>query len=79
MTSKVTFKVIHKGIESDSKVTSKVTPNVEIRTAGATSAVFFIRGVGLADFSANAAGAVAIYQDDVPINAPAMRVILPHS
>ena len=53
---------------------SKVTPNVEIRTAGATSAVFFIRGVGLADFSANAAGAVAIYQDDVPINAPAMQL-----
>jgi outer membrane receptor protein involved in Fe transport len=51
-----------------------VTPNVEIRTAGATSPVFFIRGVGLSDFSANASGAVAIYQDDVPINAPAMQL-----
>ncbi|MFP6563082.1 MAG: TonB-dependent receptor [Myxococcota bacterium] len=53
---------------------SAVTPNVEIRTAGATSPTFFIRGVGLSDFSANAAGAVAIYRDDVPINAPAMQL-----
>jgi len=53
---------------------SAVTPNVEIRTAGATSPVFFIRGVGLADFSANAAGAVAIYRDDVAINSPAMQL-----
>src|SRR5262249_54777510 len=40
---------------------AKVTPNVEIKTAGATQATFFIRGVGLSDFSANAAGAVAIF------------------
>jgi outer membrane receptor protein involved in Fe transport len=53
---------------------AKVTPNVEIRTAGATAATFFIRGVGLSDFSANAAGAVAIYQDDVPFNAPALQL-----
>jgi len=51
-----------------------VTPNVEIRTAGATAATFFIRGVGLSDFSANAAGAVAIYQDDVSLNAPALQL-----
>jgi iron complex outermembrane receptor protein len=53
---------------------AKVTPNVEIRVAGATAATFFIRGVGLSDFSANAAGAVAIYQDDVPLNAPAIQL-----
>jgi outer membrane receptor protein involved in Fe transport len=53
---------------------AKVTPNVEIRTAGATAATFFIRGVGLSDFSANAAGAVAIYQDDVSFNAPALQL-----
>lgn len=53
---------------------AKVTPNVEIRTAGATTATFFIRGVGLSDFSSNAAGAVAIYQDDVPLNAPAIQL-----
>ena len=50
------------------------TPNVEIRTAGATSPTFFIRGVGLSDFNANAAGAVAIYQDDVALNAPAIQL-----
>jgi iron complex outermembrane receptor protein len=30
--------------------------------------------VGLSDFSANAAGAVAIYQDEVPFNAPALQL-----
>lgn len=53
---------------------AQVTPNVEIKTAGATSATFFIRGVGLSDFSSNAAGAVAIYQDDVAFNAPAIQL-----
>jgi outer membrane receptor protein involved in Fe transport len=53
---------------------AKVTPNVEIKTAGSTAPTFFIRGVGLSDFSANAAGAVAIYQDDVAINAPAIQL-----
>jgi iron complex outermembrane receptor protein len=53
---------------------AKVTPNLEIRTAGSTSATFFIRGVGLSDFSSNAAGAVAIYQDDVMLNAPAIQL-----
>lgn len=52
---------------------AKFTPNLEIRTAGATSANFFIRGVGLADFAANAPSAVAIYQDGVPLNAPALQ------
>jgi iron complex outermembrane receptor protein len=53
---------------------AKVTPNVEIKTTGSTAPTFFIRGVGLADFSANASGAVAIYRDDVAINAPAIQL-----
>ncbi len=53
---------------------AKVTPNVEIRSAGSTTATFFIRGVGLADFSANAAGAVGIFQDDIQLNAPAIQL-----
>jgi iron complex outermembrane receptor protein len=53
---------------------AKVTPNVEIKTTGSTAPTFFIRGVGLSDFSANAAGAVAIYRDDVAINGPAIQL-----
>jgi outer membrane receptor protein involved in Fe transport len=53
---------------------AKVTPNVEIRTSGATTATFFIRGVGLSDFNANAPSAVAIYQDDVALNLPALQL-----
>jgi outer membrane receptor protein involved in Fe transport len=52
----------------------KFTPNLEIVTAGATSPTFFIRGVGLNDFNSNAAGAVAIYQDDVALNSPALQL-----
>lgn len=50
------------------------TPNLEIVTSGATTPTFFIRGVGLNDFSSNSTGAVAIYTDDVPINAPPMQL-----
>jgi len=50
------------------------TPNLEIVTTGSTTPTFFIRGVGLNDFNANSTGAVAIYQDDVPINAPALQL-----
>ena len=50
------------------------TPNLEIRTAGATTPTFFIRGVGLNDFTANASGAVAIYQDDVALDLPALQL-----
>lgn len=53
---------------------ARVTPNLEIKTAGATAPTFFIRGVGLNDFSSNGSGAVAIYQDDVPRNAPAIQL-----
>ena len=59
---------------SDIADISQVTPNLEIRVSGATSANFFIRGVGLADFSANAASAVAIYQDGVALNSPAIQL-----
>lgn len=54
---------------------AKVTPNLEITTAGATTANFFIRGVGLADYSANSASAVAIYQDGVPLNASTLQLV----
>jgi len=50
------------------------TPNLEIVTANATTPTFFIRGVGLNDFNPNSTGAVAIYQDDVAINAPAIQL-----
>jgi outer membrane receptor protein involved in Fe transport len=50
------------------------TPNLEIVTAGSTTPTFFIRGIGLNDFNANAAGAVAIYTDDVPLNNPALQL-----
>lgn len=50
------------------------TPNLEIVVAGATAPTFFIRGIGLNDFNANAAGAVAVYTDDVPLNNPALQL-----
>lgn len=53
---------------------ARVTPNVEIVTGSATQANFFIRGVGLADFSSNAASAVAIFQDGVALNTPPLQL-----
>jgi len=50
------------------------TPNLEIVTSGSTTPTFFIRGVGLNDFNANSTGAVAVYQDDIAINAPALQL-----
>jgi iron complex outermembrane receptor protein len=50
------------------------TPNLEIAVAGSTAPTFFIRGIGLNDFNANAAGAVAVYTDDVPLNSPALQL-----
>ena len=52
---------------------SRVTPNVNIVQPGSTQATFFVRGVGLSDFSSNAAGAVTIFQDDVAIDPPAIQ------
>lgn len=51
----------------------KFTPNLEIKTAGSTTPALFIRGVGLNSFDANAAGAVAVYHDDVALNLPAFQ------
>lgn len=51
-----------------------VTPNLEINTISASTPTFFIRGIGLNDFGSNATGAVAIYQDGIPINAPALQL-----
>lgn len=54
---------------------SQFTPNVEIRTSGSTTAQFFVRGVGLADFSANATGSVAVYLDEVPMNSSPLQLL----
>ncbi len=50
------------------------TPNLEIVSSGATTPSFFIRGVGLNDFNANATSSVAIYQDDVHQNAAGLQL-----
>ncbi len=50
------------------------TPNLEIVTQGGSTPTFFIRGVGLNDFNPNSTGAVAIYQDGVAINSPALQL-----
>jgi iron complex outermembrane recepter protein len=52
----------------------RFTPGLEINTLSATTPTFFIRGVGLNDFAANAPGAIAVYRDRVPINAPAIQL-----
>ena len=51
-----------------------ITPNLEINTISASTPTFFIRGVGLNDFASNATGAVAVYQDGVPIASPALQL-----
>ena len=51
------------------------TPNLEINTRSAASnPTLFIRGIGLKDYNANAASAVAVYNDGVNINAPAIQL-----
>ena len=51
------------------------TPNVEINTrSSASNPTLFIRGIGLKDYNANAASAVAVYQDGININAPAIQL-----
>ncbi len=48
------------------------TPNLEIRTPfAASSPTLFIRGVGLRDFNANSSSSVAVYNDEIYMNAPA--------
>lgn len=61
---------------SDISDVAKFTPNLSIVTASSTTPTFFIRGVGLNDFTANAAGAVAIYVDGAPRNLPAIQLPL---
>ena len=61
------------GIEDVSDL-AQFTPNLEIKTSGATTATLFIRGIGLNDFTANGSGAVAVYQDDVAMNLPAIQL-----
>ena len=54
---------------------AKYTPSLEINTAfAASNPTIFIRGIGLKDYNANAAGAVAVYQDGININSPAIQL-----
>ena len=54
---------------------AEYTPNLEINTRSAASnPTLFIRGIGLKDYNANAAGAVAVYQNGVNINSPAIQL-----
>jgi outer membrane receptor protein involved in Fe transport len=50
-------------------------PNLEIRSQNATNASFFVRGVGLQDFGANASSSVPIFQDGVPRNPSATQLV----
>ncbi len=61
------------GVQDVSDI-AQFTPNLEIRTASATAGTFFIRGVGLNDFTANASGAIAVFQDDVQLELPAIQL-----
>jgi iron complex outermembrane receptor protein len=54
---------------------AEYTPNLEINTRSAASnPTLFIRGIGLKDYNANAAGAVTVYQDGININSPAIQL-----
>jgi outer membrane receptor protein involved in Fe transport len=54
---------------------AEYTPNLEINTRSAASnPTLFIRGIGLKDYNANAAGAVSVYQDGININSPAIQL-----
>ncbi|MBY0402047.1 Plug domain-containing protein, partial [Myxococcota bacterium] len=50
-------------------------PNLEIASVNATNASFFVRGVGLQDFGANASSSVPIFQDGVPRNPSATQLV----
>ena len=57
---------------SDLTDVATFTPNLEIRTPfAASSPTLFIRGVGLRDFNANSSSSVAVYNDEIYMNAPA--------
>ncbi len=56
----------------DLRDVSQVTPNLEIKSVfSASNPTLFIRGVGLNDFNANSASAVAVYNDEIYMNSPA--------
>ncbi|MEZ4331458.1 MAG: TonB-dependent receptor [Myxococcota bacterium] len=50
------------------------TPNLAIARSSATQATFFIRGVGLQDFSPNSTSAVAVSQDGVGMNTSPLQL-----
>ncbi len=62
------------GVEDLSDISAYV-PNLEIRSANATNASFFVRGVGLQDFGANASSSVPIFQDGIPRNPSATQLV----
>lgn len=53
---------------------SAITPNLSITKGSATQATFFIRGVGLADFGANAVSAVSVVQDGIGLNTSPLQL-----
>jgi len=62
------------GIEDLSDISAQV-PNLAIRTQDQTNASFFIRGVGLQDFGANASSSVPIFQDGIARNPSATQLV----
>ena len=57
---------------------ARFTPGLEINTAfAASNPTLFIRGIGLKDYNANAAGAVPIFFDGMAINSPAGQPLPP--
>ena len=62
------------GVEDLGDIAAYV-PNLEIRSQNATNASFFVRGVGLQDFGANASSSVPIFQDGVPRNPSATQLV----
>lgn len=62
------------GVDDVSDIAAYV-PNLEIRSQNATNASFFIRGVGLQDFGANASSSVPIFQDGIPRNPSATQLV----
>jgi len=62
------------GIEDLSDISTQV-PNLAIRTQDQTNASFFIRGVGLQDFGANASSSVPIFQDGIARNPSATQLV----
>lgn len=62
------------GVQNVSDLAAYV-PNLSITSVNATNASFFIRGVGLQDFGANASSSVPMYIDGIPRNASATQLV----